>query len=146
MSFLQVTAAAVSAQGVDVVLPGGGRLSVPVQGEGVKAGDSLTLGLRPEHLSERGQGDAQIPAKALVVEHLGGETFTHAETADGSDLMIKGDGLSPIKAGQQLAIGVSGGRCHLFDAQGQALPHRVHYTARPIEDFHQTPGSAAVAG
>jgi multiple sugar transport system ATP-binding protein len=146
MSFLQVSAAAVSAQGVEVILPGGGRLWVPVLGEGVKAGDALTLGLRPEHLSERGQGDAQIPAKALVVEHLGGETFTHAETADGRALMIKGDGMSQVKAGQQLAIGVSGGRCHLFDGQGQALPHRAHYTERSAEKNLQSPGSAAVAG
>jgi multiple sugar transport system ATP-binding protein len=146
MSFLQVSAAAVSAEGVEVILPGGGHLWVPVQGEGVKAGDALTLGLRPEHLSECGQGDAQISAKALVVEHLGGETFTHAETADGSDLMIKGDGMSPVRAGQQLAIGVSGGRCHLFDGQGQALSHRVHYTERPTEKNLQLPGSAAVAG
>lgn len=60
--------------------------------------------------------------------------------------MIKGDGMSQVKAGQLLAIGVSGGRCHLFDAQGQALPHRVHYTERPTENPLQSPGSAAVAG
>jgi multiple sugar transport system ATP-binding protein len=145
MSFLQVSAASVSTEGVEVILPGGGRLRVPVNGDGVKAGDALTLGLRPEHLSELGQGEAQIPAKALVVEHLGGETFTHAETADGADLMIKGDGMSQVKAGQQLLIGVSGGRCHLFNAQGQALPHRVHYTDRAAEEVAQSPGSAAVA-
>jgi multiple sugar transport system ATP-binding protein len=145
MSFLQVSAAAVSTEGVEVILPGGGRLRVPVNGDGVKAGDALTLGLRPEHLSELGQGEAQIPAKALVVEHLGGETFTHAETADGADLMIKGDGMSQVKAGQQLLIGVSGGRCHLFNTQGQALLHRVHYTGRAAEEAAQSPGSATVA-
>lgn len=128
MSFLPVTAVAADASGVQVSLPGGGLLRVPVKGEQIKAGDALTLGLRPEHLSERGEGDAQIPVKALVVEHLGGETFTHAQTDEGHDLMIKGEGMSTVKAGQLLRVGVQGHRCHLFDAQGQALAHQRHYT------------------
>jgi multiple sugar transport system ATP-binding protein len=128
MSFLPVQAVLVSAEGVQVSLPGGARLLVPVKGENLSPGQPLTLGLRPEHLSERGAGDAQIPVTALVVEHLGGETFTHAQTAEGSDLMVKGDGMSSVKAGQTLAVGVSGARCHLFDEQGQALAHLRHYT------------------
>nr|GFA06286.1 sulfate ABC transporter ATP-binding subunit, chloroplastic [Tanacetum cinerariifolium] len=128
MSFLPVTAVAADATGVQVSLPGGGRLRVPVKGEQIKAGDALTLGLRPEHLSERGEGDAQIQVKALVVEHLGGETFTHAQTDGGHDLMIKGEGMSTVKAGQLLRVGVQGHRCHLFDAQGQALAYQRHYT------------------
>ncbi|MFJ3522972.1 ABC transporter ATP-binding protein [Pseudomonas sp. NPDC090203] len=128
MSFLPVQAVLVSAEGVQVSLPGGARLLVPVKGENVSPDQPLTLGLRPEHLSERGAGDAQIPVTALVVEHLGGETFTHAQTAEGSDLMVKGDGMSSVKAGQTLAVGVSGARCHLFDEQGQALAHLRHYT------------------
>ncbi|MFJ3468571.1 ABC transporter ATP-binding protein [Pseudomonas sp. NPDC090201] len=128
MSFLPVQAVLVSAEGVQVSLPGGARLLVPVKGENVSPGQPLTLGLRPEHLSERGAGDAQIPVTALVVEHLGGETFTHAQTAEGSDLMVKGDGMSSVKAGQALAVGASGARCHLFDEQGQALAHLRHYT------------------
>jgi multiple sugar transport system ATP-binding protein len=134
MGFLPVTAVAVDANGVQVSLPGGGLLRVPVKGERVKAGDELTVGLRPEHLSERGEGDAQIPVKALVVEHLGGETFTHAQTDEGHDLMIKGEGMSTVKAGQLLRVGVQGHRCHLFDAQGQALAYQRHYTEMNSND------------
>jgi multiple sugar transport system ATP-binding protein len=145
MSFLPVTAVAVSSEGVQVSLPGGALLTVPVTGEPIKAGDALTLGLRPEHLSERGEGDAQIPVKTLVVEHLGGETFTHAQTDDGHDLMVKGEGMSAVKAGQLLRVGVQGHRCHLFDEQGQALAHRRHYTERGADQL-QAPGSATLAG
>ena len=134
MSFLPVIAVAADANGVQVSLPGGGLLRVPVKGELVKAGDELTVGLRPEHLSERGEGDAQIPVKALVVEHLGGETFTHAQTDEGHDLMIKGEGMSTVKAGQLLRVGVQGHRCHLFDAQGQALAYQRHYTEMNSND------------
>lgn len=144
MSFLPVTTVAVDDTGVQVSLPGGGLLRVPVKGEQVKAGDELTLGLRPEHLSERGEGDAQIPVKALVVEHLGGETFTHARTDEGHDLMIKGEGMSTVKAGQLLRVGVQGHRCHLFDAQGQALAYQRHYT-QTGSDQPLPPGPATLA-
>ncbi|WP_282369919.1 ABC transporter ATP-binding protein [Pseudomonas sp. PS02290] len=145
MSFLPVTAVAISGEGVQVSLPGGELLWVPVTGEHVKAGDPLTLGLRPEHLSDRGEGDAQIPVKTLVVEHLGGETFTHAQTDDGHDLMVKGEGMSAVKAGQSLRVGVQSHRCHLFDEQGEALAHRRHYTEANVSDG-QVPASAIQAG
>lgn len=89
---------------------------------------TLTLGVRPEHLSELGKGDAQLVTTAVLVEHLGGETFTHAQTLEGHDLMVKGDGLSTVVAGQSLAVGINGARCHLFDEQGQALAHLRHFT------------------
>ncbi|MDH0747123.1 sn-glycerol-3-phosphate ABC transporter ATP-binding protein UgpC [Pseudomonas sp. GD03842] len=139
MSFLPVQALAATAEGVQVELPGGGYLRVPVNGESVKAGDSLTLGLRPEHLSENAGGDAQIPIKALVVEHLGGETFIHGQTPGGHDLMIKGDGLSQVAVGQALSIGVAGPRCHLFDGQGQALAHLRHFTEQGPETERHSP-------
>ncbi|WP_213881600.1 sn-glycerol-3-phosphate ABC transporter ATP-binding protein UgpC [Pseudomonas sp. dw_358] len=129
MGFIQVTVLATSGEGVQVSLPGGARLWVPVDGSGVSVGALLSLGLRPEHLSERGVGDAQFSAQALLVEHLGGETFTHAQTADGVEVMVKGDGLSTVQAGQTVAIGVTGARCHLFDEQGKALVQLRHYTA-----------------
>ncbi|MEB0042563.1 MULTISPECIES: sn-glycerol-3-phosphate ABC transporter ATP-binding protein UgpC [unclassified Pseudomonas] len=128
MSFVSVQALAVSAEGVQISLPGGESLWVPVNAAGVAAGSTLTLGLRPEHVSERGQGEARILATALLVEHLGGETFTHAQTTDGHDVMVKGEGHSQVKTGQSLAIGVTGARCHLFDEQGHALAHLTHYT------------------
>ncbi|WPO98023.1 sn-glycerol-3-phosphate ABC transporter ATP-binding protein UgpC [Pseudomonas sp. HR96] len=122
MGFVPTTVLATAAEGVQVGLPGGARLWVPVNAAGVAIGSPLTLGLRPEHLSEQGLGDAQFSAQALLVEHLGGETFTHAQTGDGLQVMVKGDGMSTVQAGQTVLIGVSAARCHLFDEQGRALP------------------------
>lgn len=139
MRFLNVTAVAVSAEGVQVSLPGGERLLVPVSPGAVRPGEPLTLGLRPEHLHTDGQGEARIPAKALVVEHLGGETFTHALALDGQELTVKGEGHLAVAAGQALAIGIMGTRCHLFTEQGTALEHLRHYTQV------QAPLPAAVA-
>jgi multiple sugar transport system ATP-binding protein len=128
MSFVPVTVVAVGAEGVRISLPGGEQLLVPVHAEGITVGVPLTLGLRPEHLSELGHGEARILAKTLVVEHLGGETFSHAQTADGHHIMVKGAGHSQVKSGQNLVIGVTGAGCHLFDEQGCALVHLTHYS------------------
>ena len=141
MRFLEVQVLAVGPEGVHVSLPGGERLLVPVRAGPVQPGDNLTLGLRPEHLYTNGQGDARIAAKALVVEHLGGETFTHAVATDGQELTVKGEGHLAVVAGQALAIGVKGSRCHLFTHQGAALAHLAHFSeAQALE-----PGAAAAA-
>ena len=68
MNFLPVQAAGVAAGGVTVTLPGGDRLTVPVRPDGVAPGAKLTLGLRPEDLSDQGQGEARIIGQTLVVD------------------------------------------------------------------------------
>src|SRR3954466_1461502 len=122
MTFLETEAVAPGPDGVIVALPGGDRLTVPVAADGVAPGTRLTLGLRPEDLSEVGQGDARLPGEVFVVEHLGGETFSHARLADGTAIMVKGDGNSPVTVGDRLGVGVPARASHLFDGAGQALP------------------------
>src|SRR3954454_5415526 len=106
MNFLAVTAAAAAANGVTVALPGGDKVLVPVAPDGITPGTALTLGVRPEDLSETGQGDARLPGQTLVVEHLGGETFAYTRIADGTQVMVKGDGKFDPRIGDNLAAGV----------------------------------------
>jgi multiple sugar transport system ATP-binding protein len=129
MNFLPVTASAVAPGGVTVALPGGDTLLVPVASDGVKPGAALTLGVRPEDLSETGQGDARILGQILVVEHLGGETFAYMKTPDGSQIMVKGDGNFEPHAGDSLSAGVTSRYCHLFSETGAALPNLTRNSA-----------------
>jgi multiple sugar transport system ATP-binding protein len=129
MNFLPVTASAAASNGVTVTLPGGDRLLVPVTPDGVTPGTALTLGVRPEDLSETGQGDARLPGQTLVVEHLGGETFAYTKTPDGTQVMVKGDGNFEPRIGENLAVGVIGRYCHLFNETGAALPHLARNSA-----------------
>jgi multiple sugar transport system ATP-binding protein len=129
MNFLPVTASAVAASGVTVTLPGGEKLLIPVKPDGITPGTALTLGVRPEDLSEVGQGDARLPGQTLVVERLGGETFAYTKTPDGTQVMVKGDGNFDVRVGEKLAVGVTGRYCHLFNEAGAALPHLARNSA-----------------
>jgi multiple sugar transport system ATP-binding protein len=65
--------------GITVELASGNPLSVPVKGETLRAGDEVTVGIRPEHLSLT--DDGEIAGTVLVTERLGGLTFLHIQVA-----------------------------------------------------------------
>ncbi|HXH02926.1 MAG TPA: sn-glycerol-3-phosphate ABC transporter ATP-binding protein UgpC [Candidatus Competibacteraceae bacterium] len=121
MNFLETEVRSVQAGSVSVGLPGGAVLGVPVEGQGRRIGDKLTLGVRPEHLLEGGGGDAQLAGEVLVVERLGGATFLYVKLDGGITLTAEVDGNSPARVGEQVRLGVVSETCHLFDANGLAL-------------------------
>jgi multiple sugar transport system ATP-binding protein len=81
----------------------------------------MTLGLRPEHASATGVGDAVLEGTVKLAEHLGSETLFFVALADGSEIAVKADGLAPERPGDRMRVGVPARACHLFDAGGQAL-------------------------
>lgn len=106
--------------GVSVRLPGGAELRVPCKGEAVRAGDALTLGVRPEDLKLDG-GDAGLEGKALALERLGGETYSHVQLDGDNLLTAKSDRTALSTAGQPFAFGIEAETCHLFGADGRAI-------------------------
>ncbi len=134
MNFFATSAEAVGSNGVTVGLPGGGSVSVPVSGDGVAAGQALTLGMRPEHLglgeAPGGTPDAFLPAVALMVEHLGGEILAHVALADGTKLDVKTHGHSEVRRSEDVRVGVRGELCYLFSESGACL-EALHPRALP---------------
>jgi multiple sugar transport system ATP-binding protein len=124
MNFVDVDVLAAEHSGITIALPGGAALSIPRVSEGVRAGEKLTLGVRPEHLTERaGAGhDARLSGEVIVVEHLGGETLLHVALADGRTIQVKGSGESAAADGQRIEVGFSPRHAHLFKQDGAALP------------------------
>lgn len=135
MNFLPVTVLNVSRSDVVVGLAGGASLTLPfgIEGseagfttatrEGPKPGDTWTLGIRPEHLSEVAteQEEAQIVGKVMVVEHLGAETLMHVAIGGDAVIQVKGSGESTVTDGQTITAHFGLRHVHLFDAQGVAL-------------------------
>jgi multiple sugar transport system ATP-binding protein len=130
MNFLPVTVTGVGDGGATVSLPGGSAVTVPVRAGGVRPGDRVTLGVRPEHLQPGAGG--QLDAEVLVVERLGGETFLYAQLPGEQMLVVQADGENPTRVHEWIRVAVSPSTCHLFDAQGLAVERAQRH---PLADM-----------
>ncbi|MXU66728.1 ABC transporter ATP-binding protein [Oceanomicrobium pacificus] len=128
MNFLPVTCSRADEDSATVTLPNGAELTVPVHGHSGLAGQSMTLGIRPEHL-KLGEADARLTVDPSVIERLGIHTVAYARVAQ-SDTPFCAllDGSAPARPGTDLDIGINGADCHLFDTDGQAVERRVALT------------------
>ena len=76
----------------------------PATVQHVAVGSKLTLGMRPEDLIIDGAAGAQFNGKALVVERLGGETYTYAQLDDKTLITVKSDRTALTSAGKAVPI------------------------------------------
>src|SRR6478735_5104823 len=109
MNFIDVRVLLVDATGVTIELPGGEPLTLPFAAASIKTGESLTLGIRPEHFIESGSGDIDsgLTGEVMVIEHLGGETLLHIRLPNDLVINVKGSGESTAVDGQRLNVGFS---------------------------------------
>ena len=115
----QVTQA--SATGATVKTAGGETVTVAVDASAAKAGDTVTLGVRPEHLTLDGEGGA-LATTADFVETLGNATYAyvrHPGSPETLTVQLPGD-VRP-RAGDAMTLHVAPGQAHLFDADAAAF-------------------------
>ncbi|WP_275287767.1 ABC transporter ATP-binding protein [Halomonas elongata] len=118
MNFLPVSVVSAGGEGVDVRLPGGGTTRVPVDGRDCDAGESLTLGVRPEHLTLDEAGP--LRARIQVIERLGGQTSLYVDMDDDLlTLMVDGD--VTHRVGDEVRFNFEPRRGHLFTGDDLAL-------------------------
>jgi multiple sugar transport system ATP-binding protein len=120
MNMLPVKVVESGGQGTTVGLAGGQRIVVPIGAGVARAGDSVTLGIRPEGLHIDPAGP--IVADVSLVERLGGLTLLHVKTGE-QDMTVQIEGSDATKAHDQIRLSADPALCHLFDKAGQALPH-----------------------
>ena len=84
------------------------------------AGDSVTLGIRPEHLARVEQDG--LPATVALIEWLGNMQFAYV-TTDVSDepLIMQLPPGQALDEGQSIMIGARAEDSHLFDSDGRAF-------------------------
>ena len=125
MNFLPVRVAAVDEHGVTVESPDfGAAHKIPVRPGSAHVGDTMTLGIRPEHISP-GPGEAADASIAIsgpvgLVERLGHQTFVELATASGQLATALVGGTTLVDIGQQMSLRFSPDDCHLFSAAGIA--------------------------
>jgi multiple sugar transport system ATP-binding protein len=126
MNFLPGWVTSVDPQGVTVTLDHTDEnVRVPVSGEGLKASQPVTLGVRPEHLefidaaSESAQ-DAVLTRIVSLVEQLGEHSYVHLDQPGGAALIAKAPGDTRLAAGDRASLRVPSRACHLFTEDGFA--------------------------
>ena len=120
MNFITGTAAPTADGRIEVTLKDGARVLLDGRGTTVAAGQPVTLGIRPEHLTP---GSGGVRATVRLAEYLGSETMFYAQLGDGSEIAVKADGLAKAAIGSTLDIVLNPAACHLFDANGLAIIH-----------------------
>jgi ABC-type sugar transport system ATPase subunit len=140
MNFLAAEVVAADPTQVRVRFAGDLELDVPADGSETTPGESLSLGLRPEHLVEGGEGDALFRGTVEVAEHLGEATYLYVHGAGDESVLMKASGDTVTGAGDALESGVSANACYLFDRDGHALP-RLGVESAPLA--RQIGGSTA---
>ena len=110
-----------SADGTTIVVDLGslGTISLPRQSRAV-AGQAVTVGIRPEHLSV-GQGEVTFTVTPNIVEQLGIHTVIYSTLPGGENFIGLFEGDPDIPEGQPREVGFAIKQVHLFDQAGLAV-------------------------
>jgi len=114
--------------GVRVQLGNGCKFLATVDSTGLQVGESIEIGLRPEHCEvltgDRAPGvdDAALDAEITLVEHLGESNLLYLKTDDGQELVVRGDGNAAVRLGDSVIVRAAPEAMYLFRADGSACP------------------------
>ena len=120
MNFVDSKILSATNDSTEIDIFGTSKITIPKTSSNSSNGDSVTLGIRPEHLLVNQDGDANWESKVFVVEKLGSGTFLYLEK-DGEPLVVETEGDSNIKVGDTVKVGFTASRCQLFDSSNQAF-------------------------
>jgi multiple sugar transport system ATP-binding protein len=121
MNFLTGAIAGVDEAGTAVRILGGDGVVVPRRAETAAPGDTVTVGVRPQHIRLAADGEAGVTATISIVEALGSETVIHARTPTGETLLATLDGQHALTRGETVTLTFAPASLHLFDGDGQRL-------------------------
>ncbi len=122
-----------------VRLASGEVVEVAVDASEARAGQSVTLGVRPEHLQAHATTNC-LTVTVRFVESLGAVSYAYGVLNGGTEELTAQFGPdTPIASSQSLRLGVPAGAAFLFDAAGRAYK-------KPLPKGEGAAHSAAVGG
>ncbi|MDG4721669.1 MULTISPECIES: sn-glycerol-3-phosphate import ATP-binding protein UgpC [Thalassospira] len=84
----------------------------------VSADQTVTVGIRPEHLSIAADGQGQINAAVRMVESLGAETLVYLDFGtDANNVTLRLQGTQQFVKGEKLSLTIPADKIHLFDVE-----------------------------
>jgi multiple sugar transport system ATP-binding protein len=129
MNFIPAQIVSANADGAEVKLASGEVVRCLVNAAGAQPGQAVTFGARPEHL-RIGGADNGIKVAVTFVESLGSSTQAYCQLPGVEEtLTCTLGGQSPVRGGQDLALGIASADCYLFDADGKAFRRHAPVSA-----------------
>ncbi|ONF44320.1 ABC transporter ATP-binding protein [Marinobacter lutaoensis] len=122
MAFLDGRVTAAEASTVSVALACGPEYRLELEGRGLKPGDAVTLGIRPEHIQVCEAQASPFQVTLDVTEHLGADTYCYVRTDSGETLTVRAPGDFSGRFGDRVGLLPDLAHGHLFDASGRAMP------------------------
>jgi multiple sugar transport system ATP-binding protein len=116
-----VTGTVTSADGTTATVDLGplGTIALPRTNTAI-TGQTVTLGIRPEHLKLSG-GDFSIQVTPYIVEQLGIHSITYSTLPGGENFIGLFEGNPTLADGQTIAQSFDLAQVHMFDANGMAV-------------------------
>jgi len=94
------------------------KVKLPVS---CKAGDLVTLGCRPEHMTLGGTGAFKLNGTIDLIERLGESGFAHVQLPSGQMVIAEVRGDPGIGSGQRATLTFMADHLHIFNAEGLRL-------------------------
>ncbi len=106
--------------GLEVTLEGNVPMVLPVDTTNASVGDSVEVGIRPEHVFYAPEAGV-LNIHVDILERLGGVSMTYGGVAGCTKFCAALDGEAPISEGHVVPLGVNPEDCHVFTKNGVAL-------------------------
>ena len=125
MNFIEARVVGSDAAGLTLQIGAGEAVTVPVDASALKAGTTVTLGLRPEHMHPVAPGSAECRMTRAVrqVERFGEYSYVYLTSDSAEALIAKVPGDCYTPCGEAMSFGFDPAHCHAFDTEGLALAH-----------------------
>lgn len=94
-------------------------VTIPLKGDLPAVGTAVSMGVRPEHFHDDGDGVLSLTIDML--EHLGGETFAYARSSSGTMVVIETKHGRDLKQGQKFDARFRTASALLFASNGKRI-------------------------
>ena len=119
MNFFDGVVKSGTAKSVALTVDGIGDITIPVNGSSLSKGDTIQLGVRPEHFVTS-NAKCAITVNVDIIEELGGHAIAYGEVA-GKEIAIQLEETSKVQEGKSAKMYFADSDCYLFDASGASL-------------------------
>ncbi|AZQ68192.1 sn-glycerol-3-phosphate ABC transporter ATP-binding protein UgpC [Silicimonas algicola] len=120
MNFLPGTVDRVEGHRGEILLAGGQRLTTEFSAP-PKAGEAVTIGVRPEDLVPVPETDAVLIGEVTIAEQLGGETYVYVTLPDGQSATVEIKGQARVRPGDRLHLAFEDGKFHIFGSDEKVI-------------------------